>query len=94
MRDNGVGIPSADLTRIFGHGFTTRQQGSGFGLHISALAAREMNAELSVESEGIGRGASFSLHLPLSPHNATLSSDFAFTAGSAAFSVSPCPTPL
>src|SRR5438445_13285907 len=35
--DNGVGIPKENLTRIFSHGFTTRRNGHGFGLHSSAL---------------------------------------------------------
>ena len=44
VSDNGVGIPPENLTRIFNHGFTTRKSGHGFGLHISALAAREWAA--------------------------------------------------
>src|SRR6185295_3794293 len=40
--DNGVGIPPENLTRIFSHGFTTRKDGHGFGLHSGALAAREL----------------------------------------------------
>jgi PAS domain S-box-containing protein len=62
--DNGVGIPPENLTRIFGHGFTTRKGGHGFGLHSAANAAREMGGSLSVHSEGPGRGASFTLELP------------------------------
>ncbi|WP_395742885.1 ATP-binding protein [Prosthecobacter sp.] len=62
--DNGVGIPLENLTRIFGHGFTTRKDGHGFGLHSAANAAREMGGQLSVFSEGPGRGASFTLELP------------------------------
>jgi PAS domain S-box-containing protein len=63
--DNGVGIPPENLTRIFVHGFTTRKEGHGFGLHSGALAAREMGGELSAQSDGIGRGATFSLTLPV-----------------------------
>src|SRR5262249_13225815 len=39
--DNGVGIAPENLTRIFAHGFTTRKEGHGFGLHSGALAANE-----------------------------------------------------
>lgn len=63
--DNGVGIPPENLTRIFQHGFTTREDGHGFGLHSGALAAREMGGRLTVTSEGVGRGAVFTLELPL-----------------------------
>jgi signal transduction histidine kinase len=62
--DNGVGIPPENLARIFNHGFTTRKDGHGFGLHNGALAAREMGGCLRVESSGLGRGAVFTLELP------------------------------
>jgi signal transduction histidine kinase len=66
VRDKGVGIASADLDRIFSHGFTTKKDGHGFGLHSSALAAMEMGGRLSVESDGPGCGATFTLKLPVS----------------------------
>jgi two-component system, NtrC family, sensor kinase len=62
--DNGVGIPSENLTRIFNHGFTTRKGGHGFGLHSGALAAKEMGGSLTVHSDGPGQGAAFTLELP------------------------------
>ena len=65
--DNGVGIPPENLTRIFQHGFTTRKDGHGFGLHSGALAAAELGGSLTVHSDGPGLGASFILELPLQP---------------------------
>ncbi|HEX9047577.1 MAG TPA: ATP-binding protein, partial [Verrucomicrobiae bacterium] len=65
--DNGVGIVPENLTRIFSHGFTTRENGHGFGLHSGALAAREMGGSLTVHSDGPGCGAVFTLELPLAP---------------------------
>jgi len=62
--DNGMGIPPENLTRIFNHGFTTRKDGHGFGLHSSALAAQAMGGELRAESAGPGQGATFTLELP------------------------------
>ena len=67
FEDNGVGIQSENLTRIFGHGFTTRKNGHGFGLHSAAIAAHEMGGTLAAHSEGPGRGATFTLDLPRSP---------------------------
>jgi len=64
ITDNGKGIPPDDLSRIFSFGFTTKPGGHGYGLHNSALAAREMKGNLSVESEGLDKGASFHLELP------------------------------
>lgn len=66
--DNGVGIAPGNLTRIFAYGFTTKTDGHGFGLHASALAAREMGGDLTVHSEGSGKGACFTLILPLRPN--------------------------
>jgi PAS domain S-box-containing protein len=65
--DNGVGIPAENLTRIFNYGFTTRERGHGFGLHSSALAAKELGGSLAVQSDGAGRGATFTLELPCKP---------------------------
>jgi len=70
VRDNGTGIPAENLSRIFNHGFTTKPSGHGFGLHISALAAREMGGTLTAESDGAEQGASFTLELPLAPAEA------------------------
>ena len=67
VEDNGIGIPPENLTRVFSHGFTTRPSGHGFGLHLGALNAREMGGSLSAASEGAGRGATFTLILPLTP---------------------------
>src|SRR5436190_5811813 len=47
VTDNGVGIPPENLTRIFGHGFTTKRDGHGFGLHSGALAAKQMSGSLA-----------------------------------------------
>ena len=67
VADNGVGIPPENLNRIFNHGFTTRKNGHGFGLHSGALAAKEIGGVLTAQSEGPGKGASFVLELPLLP---------------------------
>jgi PAS domain S-box-containing protein len=67
VSDNGVGIAAENLIRIFSHGFTTRPDGHGFGLHSAALAAQEMKGSLVASSDGPGRGATFALELPLAP---------------------------
>jgi len=64
VTDNGVGIPPENLDRIFNHGFTTRKDGHGFGLHSGALAAKEMGGTLTAQSDGAGQGAIFTLELP------------------------------
>jgi PAS domain S-box-containing protein len=64
VQDNGIGIPAENLTRIFSHGFTTRRQGHGFGLHSGALAARDLGGTLTAHSDSPGQGATFTLTLP------------------------------
>jgi signal transduction histidine kinase len=71
VQDSGLGIAPENLTRIFSHGFTTKKDGHGFGLHSGALAAAEMGGSLTVQSEGHGRGATFTLRLPLKPDRAS-----------------------
>lgn len=63
VTDNGCGITAENLQRIFNHGFTTKQNGHGFGLHTSALAMTEMGGALRAHSDGTGCGASFTLIL-------------------------------
>jgi PAS domain S-box-containing protein len=70
ISDNGVGIPPENLTRIFSQGFTTKKSGHGFGLHISALAAKELGGTLTCQSGGLGQGATFSLELPVEERRA------------------------
>lgn len=65
VADNGKGIAPENLTRVFSHGFTTRRDGHGFGLHSCVLAAQEMGGSLTAHSAGAGRGATFVLELPL-----------------------------
>ncbi len=64
VSDNGIGILPENLSRIFAHGFTTRKNGHGFGLHSSANAATEMKGALTVQSDGPGLGATFTVELP------------------------------
>jgi PAS domain S-box-containing protein len=71
VADNGVGIATDHLTRIFAHGYTTRKGGHGFGLHSGALAAKELGGSLLAFSPGPGKGATFALTLPLKPPTAS-----------------------
>lgn len=64
VEDNGIGIAPENLQRIFQHGFTTRKDGHGFGLHSGALAARNLDGQLTAHSDGPDRGARFTLTLP------------------------------
>jgi signal transduction histidine kinase len=65
VKDDGEGITQANMARLFTHGFTTRKEGHGFGLHSCALAAVEMKGRLTAHSDGPGTGATFTLEIPL-----------------------------
>ncbi len=67
--DNGVGIPVADLRRVFQPFFTTRRSkgGSGIGLHIVyTLVTRDLNGRISCESTK-DQGTTFKILLPCNP---------------------------
>ncbi len=62
--DTGPGIPEHLKATVFRHGFTTKKDGSGFGLHASATSAGELGGSLSLEDTPVGQGAMFRLILP------------------------------
>ena len=65
VEDTGIGISAEAMTRLFEFGFTTKKDGHGFGLHASAILAKEMGGELTARSEGLNRGACFTVRLPV-----------------------------
>lgn len=67
VSDNGIGIDPQNMSRMFSHGFTTKKDGHGFGLHSSAAAAKQLGGLLRVNSDGLGKGATFTLDLPIKP---------------------------
>lgn len=64
VQDDGCGIAPENAAKIFKHGFTTKNEGHGFGLHGSACFAMEMGGRLTCHSDGPGKGACFVLELP------------------------------
>ena len=69
VSDNGIGIPPENITKIFNHGFTTKKNGHGFGLHSGANAAKEMGGSITAHSDGHGKGAEFTLLIPTTRSN-------------------------
>lgn len=70
VRDKGVGIPQPELKRIFKRFYRVassangRVKGTGLGLFIVRSIARRHGGEAFAESEGTGRGSTFTLRLP------------------------------
>lgn len=65
VMDNGCGIKNENRDKIFNHGFTTKPQGHGFGLHTCANFMTEMGGSLTASSPGEEQGAIFVLRFPL-----------------------------
>jgi signal transduction histidine kinase len=66
ISDSGVGIPPANLEKIFDPGFTTKGVGvgTGLGLSICFKIAEDHDGGIDVESV-VGKGSSFTLRLPV-----------------------------
>lgn len=65
ISDNGVGISPENLIKVFSHGFTTKKDGHGFGLHSCGNIMQELGGAITVRSEGLNQGATFTLEIPL-----------------------------
>ncbi len=65
IQDSGIGIAPEHLSKMFTRGFTTKTDGNGIGLHSSIRAIQKMGGSMYVRSEGVGRGATFTLTFPV-----------------------------
>jgi signal transduction histidine kinase/ActR/RegA family two-component response regulator len=78
VRDSGVGIPPEDLPRVFEmfsrSASSGERAGLGIGLALSRRLAEMHGGTLEARSAGPGRGAEFSVRLPLCPEPAPSSS--------------------
>jgi signal transduction histidine kinase len=70
VTDNGIGIQSGQLKRIFKRfyrvpsRFIARVKGTGLGLFIVHSVIRKHGGRVFAESEGLGHGSTFTVHLP------------------------------
>lgn len=68
--DKGIGIPSAQLKRIFKRfyrvpgRFMARVKGTGLGLFIVHSVVTKHGGRVFAESRGLGQGSTFTIHLP------------------------------
>jgi two-component system, OmpR family, sensor histidine kinase SenX3 len=71
VRDQGPGIEKTELNRIFGRFYrvqgqlASRVKGTGLGLFIVRSVAKRHGGRAWAESEGVGRGSTFVLQLPI-----------------------------
>lgn len=64
ISDSGTGIDDKNINKIFNHGFTTKENGHGYGLHTCANYMTEMGGSIKATSKGSGHGATFILTFP------------------------------
>jgi signal transduction histidine kinase len=64
FRDDGIGIPPADLRNLFVPFFTTKEKGTGLGLAISQRIIENHGGTIEVRSQP-GSGATFTVLLPV-----------------------------
>jgi signal transduction histidine kinase len=71
IKDTGIGIAAEDLERIFkpfeqgDNTASRRYEGTGLGLTLTKRFVELHGGKVSAESEGVGRGSSFSFVIPV-----------------------------
>lgn len=66
ITDSGIGFDSKQEQKFFDFGYTSKEEGTGFGLHFCALFLESIGGEITASSDGIGKGAVFTIRLPFS----------------------------
>ncbi len=65
VKDNGAGIDPAISDNLLRFGFTTKINGSGFGLHATGNFVNANGGAITLESGGVGQGCTTILRLPV-----------------------------
>jgi len=70
VSDTGIGIAHENLSSLFKFGYTTKgEEGEkGFSLHSSRNFVQAQNGSLEACSDGVGKGALFTIKLPTLTH--------------------------
>jgi signal transduction histidine kinase len=64
FRDNGCGMTEDTIQNVFDAHFTTRESGTGLGLHFCAITLKRLGGLIQVTSDGPGCGSTFIVELP------------------------------
>ena len=65
VEDDGEGFGELFKEELFKPWFSTRESGTGLGLHAARIAVEQLGGKLDASSPGVGEGATFSIDLPL-----------------------------
>ena len=74
VQDNGKGIPTEKMAKIFTPFYTTRHTGTGLGLSISQKIIHQHNGKIEVTSE-FGKGTCFTVLLPLKRERSSVTAE-------------------
>lgn len=69
LSDNGCGYATERAEEIFQSGHTTKQRGSGYGLHSAATFVQSLGGEIQADSPGKHQGMKIAITLPLHVKN-------------------------
>jgi signal transduction histidine kinase len=69
VKDNGIGFSPAEKEKMFKFGYSSKEKGSGFGLHSCANYLIANNGSISAHSDGKGKGAEFIVRLAVENNN-------------------------
>lgn len=69
IKDQGIGIPEKNLTKVFDPYYTTKQKGHGLGLATCYSIIKKHNGDIRIHSE-LGVGTTINIYLPASSEEA------------------------
>ena len=75
VRDTGCGFTEGQRERFFTFGYSSKERGSGFGLHSCANYLIANHGSIEAKSDGPGRGAEFIVRLPAMDGRGTLQAE-------------------
>ncbi|MBF0421588.1 MAG: PAS domain S-box protein [Magnetococcales bacterium] len=67
VEDNGIGMDEQAKNNIFASGYSSKDRGTGFGLHSVANFVQHLGGRITGSSDGPGLGARFVVSLPIMP---------------------------
>ena len=83
VTDNGIGFVERDTRKFFAAGYTTKESGTGLGLHSAANFVVGAGGRIEISSPGLGKGATVRIGLRLPPPPPRITHSWAEPGGTA-----------
>ena len=65
VADNGEGVPAEHRDQLFRSGYSSKERGSGFGLHSAANFVGSLGGEIAFQNDETVQGAVLRIELPM-----------------------------